>query len=392
MRKICLLLIVALVLCSMTGFIMQQTSDSSDLVATQIKKDVAVQLQEEKVLSEEKEEMVLYYTSNVSSRSGLISISVGNNVSIEVSQNATGYTIISCTYSASSTTGAQANLPIELTISKSNQYPITAIGENAFKGCNFLRTINLSGLDITKIHANAFRDCSNLATISLPTTVKEFGRYCFFNTLWADSARDTSGLLIVNNVLVEGRRARGVVNIPSSVENIMPGAFAYNEQITEINFPESGVSSIPEEAFYAAYNLQKVNFASTIQNVGAHAFYLCKNLNTLENYSKLIRVGRYSFAKCQSLTTFDVSGSTSFIEVDENAFRDCTSLTTVKFSKYIQNIYLGAFSDCSKLATVEFAPDTINLVSIGDVAFAECPLLDTSSFPSCTKGMNWNRK
>jgi hypothetical protein len=68
--------------------------------------------------------------------------------------------------------------------------------------------------------------------------------------------------------------------------------------------------------------------------------------------------------------------------IDEGAFQDCTSLTSIRIPSTVKEIGLEAFMGCRQLKTVELLE---GLESIGKYAFAECTSLRRIIIPSTVK-------
>lgn len=65
--------------------------------------------------------------------------------------------------------------------------------------------------------------------------------------------------------------------------------------------------------------------------------------------------------------------SSDIIEIGENAFADCSSLSQIKLSNELTTIKANAFAGCNNLTRIIF-PNTIK--NIADGAFAGCSKLD----------------
>ncbi len=66
--------------------------------------------------------------------------------------------------------------------------------------------------------------------------------------------------------------------------------------------------------------------------------------------------------------------------IEENAFRDCTTLTSVTIPSGVTSIGNSAFSGCDNLTTVMFGGNS-QLQSIGDAAFSSCSTLTSITIP-----------
>lgn len=85
--------------------------------------------------------------------------------------------------------------------------------------------------------------------------------------------------------------------------------------------------------------------------------------------SDITSIGENAFNNCTSLTSVDFPNVTS---IGENAFNECYGLKTVRFPN-VTKIASSGFSDCRTLTTV----DLPNVTSIGATSFLYCECLTT---------------
>ena len=78
-------------------------------------------------------------------------------------------------------------------------------------------------------------------------------------------------------------------------------------------------------------------------------------------------IDKEAFRNCSSLTTITIPNSVTTIK--EQAFYDCSSLTTVTIPHSVTQIESWAFAHCSSLASI-IIPDSV--VTIGDYVFNDC--------------------
>lgn len=93
------------------------------------------------------------------------------------------------------------------------------------------------------------------------------------------------------------------------------------------------------------------------------------------------QIAPQAFRNCSTMTSVTIPSSITFI--GSAAFRSCTNLTYVDIPNGVTTIALGAFNECSGLHTVTLPP---SVSSIGSGAFANCTELTTINFnaDSCT--------
>lgn len=154
--------------------------------------------------------------------------------------------------------------------------------------------------------------------------------------------------------------------------------------LTSVTLPTSG--SIPAGMFYGCTNLDIANISTGITNINQNAFRDCSsltlsNLDWSESYNlKLNSVGNHAFDGCVSLNpTALVFKSRS--TVGDYAFAGCESLSNVQFG-YNMTIGQYAFEGCELINA-----DKFENVTIGDFAFNGCTSLNPSSFTNVSAGI-----
>lgn len=136
------------------------------------------------------------------------------------------------------------------------------------------------------------------------------------------------------------------ISLPASVRSIGSNAFRDCFALQEAVLPE-GLVSIGGNAFYGCASLHKLVLPDSVENIGATAFYACYALNDLS-------IGR------------------GLTQIRDSVFRECTSLENVLIPEGITTIGPYAFYGCSNLLNVT-VPDSV--VSIQNKAFAGCDKL-----------------
>ena len=69
-------------------------------------------------------------------------------------------------------------VPEKVKASDGAEYPVTALGENAFKECTKLASVTIPS-SVTTLGKSCFSGCYSLVTISIPSSVISFGEECF---------------------------------------------------------------------------------------------------------------------------------------------------------------------------------------------------------------------
>ena len=200
----------------------------------------------------------------------------------------------------------------------------TAIGEQAFKGCEHLTSVNLSMVE--KIGTSAFEGCTKLGEVDL-TQVTSLGASAFAGC---------TALSLKN----------GALN--PNLKTIADHAFQQNTSLTQIDL--SHIETIGANAFEGCTKLGEVDL-SQVTSLGASAFAGCTQLRLKAQTNlnpNLSTIGNRTFSQCSSLTQVDLSHVNT---LGEQAFADCVGLSEVDLSK-VAHLGAGAFKNCSSLRMV----------------------------------------
>ena len=266
---------------------------------------------------------------------------------------------------------------------------VTSIGDYAFYGCGKLTEISVDagntvyssedGVLFNKEKTTLIQyPCSKNATsYEIPSTVTSIGNYAF-------SSSGLTSVIIPDKVTTIGNYAFNYcsdltsVTIPNSVTTIGNYAFS-NSGLTSVTIPDN-VTTISGNAFYSCNSLETATIGSGVTSIGAEAFTGCGKLTEISvdagntKYSSedgvlfdkekttLIQYPCYKNA-----TSYEIPSSVT--SINANAFRECTSLTTVTIPSTVTSIGNHAFRDCTKLTTATI-PDKVT--SIGNYAFNNC--------------------
>jgi len=124
---------------------------------------------------------------------------------------------------------------------------VTSIGKGAFSGCTSLTTIVFEGNALTSIGDYTFIDCHGLATITLPEGLVSIGTECFRDCTAITSLTTPASLKTIGDMAFyncEGLDAEGALVLSDSIEEI--GEFAFTG-INKLNI------TAPEDSFAAEY-------------------------------------------------------------------------------------------------------------------------------------------
>ncbi|MBR2023792.1 MAG: leucine-rich repeat domain-containing protein [Clostridia bacterium] len=136
------------------------------------------------------------------------------------------------------------------------------------------------------------------------------------------------------------------------VKGIADGVFE-NSGIVSVTLPE-GLSYIGDNAFAGCKRLETVRHKNCFYTIGDNAFYGCDKLSSIEleghtTYPKTI--GERAFYGCESITVvpFDGIGIDKDIYIGDEAFANCSGLTSVSLPTSIAYLGKDVFANCDSL-------------------------------------------
>ena len=114
----------------------------------------------------------------------------------------------------------------------------------------------------------------------------------------------------------------------------------------------------------------RIIFDNDVVYIPNEAFKDCTTLTTIVLPNSLSTIDSSAFSGCTSLTSITIPDSVT--EIGSSAFMDCTSLTSVAIGNGVTSIGSCAFGGCTSLTSVAIGN---GVTSIGDWAFSSCTSL-----------------
>ena len=241
-----------------------------------------------------------------------------------------------------------------------------------FWGCTALKTVTASS-SLEKIGTCAFRNCSNLETISGLSGEIALAQRSFENCSKLKSNNFTNVQFLLGTSDNEGNDFSGCtlitsIKVSSNTHKIPLYCFQDCTNLSSIT-GLSGVTTLSADAFKNCSSLTTLTGLSNVTSVGSECFNGCTSLTAVDiDWSNIVghTIPNSCFKSCTSLRQLDITGVT---QIDKEAFRACSNLTTLTGISGITSIGASAFEGCTNLAsTFDFA----NTTTIQDSAFRNC--------------------
>lgn len=254
-------------------------------------------------------------------------------------------------------TGNESSVEIPESI---NGYPVTEIGDSAFKGNFSLKNAEIpNGVKI--IGDYAFNDCTGLKTITIPESVEKIGRSAFFYCTRLENVNVSDGIKTIGDGAFFGCYSLKSFKITESVNSVGEYAFGRCSELKSVTV-ENGIKSVSNQMFADCTSLNEIVLPNSIESIGRRAFLNCSALESFELPDSIDTIADYAFYGCSGINNLSISAKT----IGDYAFSLCSQLESVSFSDNLETIGDEAFK--STCLSEVFIPSAVS--DIGERAFA----------------------
>ena len=225
---------------------------------------------------------------------------------------------------------------------------VTNVGARAFKDCRYLTCMFLND-DITTISDSAFYKDEYLSAINMPRKLELIDKYAFYgcDTLTFVRARNCSRLRRIEDHAFYSCTMLAELRLPEGLTYIGPWAFAWDrilgQEDTTLGLPSS-LQTISTGAFAFVNHHKNLNIPANVTSIGDFAFmcdYYMNNL-TFSPGDKKLTIGKAAFFGDNHMKTVDLSNRVA--QIDKCAFAGCEMLEEAYFGDKIDTIEGRAFT------------------------------------------------
>lgn len=257
---------------------------------------------------------------------------------VDITFRYSGGVIIVGNYAPAIDTNTSGHITIPSTvIYNENEYPVTYIGGDAFKGCKSITSV--SAPSCFYVRSDAFTDCEALTSVDLPECTS-----IAYNAFYGS----------------------GITNIDlPKCTTIGVSAFEECKNLKSVNIPQC--TTIDRHAFNGS-GITSIDLPACTE-IGDFAFNECNNLETVNLY-KCTTIGRAAFYNCTKLKNIDASMVTTF---GEYAFWNCNSFTEINISACTSmGDYI--FSSGQNIKVYDFNPTPVDLTGNNSFKYGDFEL------------------
>lgn len=225
---------------------------------------------------------------------------------------------------------------------------VTNVGAYAFKDCRYLTCMFLND-DITTIGDSAFYKGEYLSAINMPRKLELIDKYAFYgcDTLTFVRARNCSRLRRIEDHAFYSCTMLAELRLPEGLTYIGPWAFAWDrilgQEDTTLGLPSS-LQTISTGAFAFVNHHKNLNIPANVTSIGDFAFmcdYYMNNL-TFSPGDKKLTIGKAAFFGDNHMKSVDLSNRVA--QIDRCAFAGCEMLEEAYFGDKIDTIEGRAFT------------------------------------------------
>lgn len=186
---------------------------------------------------------------------------------------------------------------------------LTSLAKGVFYYCDHLTSVTLNE-NLLSIGDNAFDSCKKLKSITIPGNVKTIGKSAFESCIELENVVFESGVEVINDYAFKVSAIKTLI-LPDSVTALGVNTFAGSDGLEFVKLSKN-IQTIPYGCFAAIYGTTSavtLYIPEGVETIDAYAFHGWENLNKVSLPKSLKTVKENAFENCSKLTTVYYSGS-----------------------------------------------------------------------------------
>ena len=195
---------------------------------------------------------------------------------------------------------------------------VKKIGNNAFSGMTFLKTIEISHVET--IGKNAFYSCTGISEVKM-SQAKTIGDGAFYGCSSLESVEIPQVETIEDSAFGDCRKLT-TMDMPQ-LKTMSASVFWFCTSLGEVKMPQ--VETIGVRAFEGCSSLKAIDL-SGIKTIERYAFSAC-GIEKIVVPSTLIKIGEYAFDCAKHLKTVFFQGNTNPVISSSNVFDQVKGIT-----------------------------------------------------------------
>ena len=157
--------------------------------------------------------------------------------------------------------------------------------------------------------------------------------------------------------------------------------FSPRDQLSIVSFQNIGNLGlqVTDNMCSACTGMTSVSITDDVTSIGSDAFYFCQ-FTSITIPDSVTSIGEGAFRTCTKMTSVILPNNIGFTAIEDKTFLSCTDLLSVTIPNSVTSIggsaFGGAFNGCDSLTSITI-PDSVTI--IGEQAFYQCTGLTSAT-------------
>jgi hypothetical protein len=272
--------------------------------------------------------------------------------------------------------GGAVNIPFSL-----DGKLVKAIGDNAFSAKTAITSVFIP-YGITSIGAGAFESCTGLTSVTIPASVASIGNNAFKGCLNLVLARFDGDAPAKFGTDVFSNCSKNFIIYYYSNKNGWTGWNIYTAVANDFAFVDNGtyITITAYKGDGGAIAIPPVITGKPVTAIDDKAFFEKTSITSVIIPNGVASIGVEAFCGCSGLASVTIPASVT--SIGTGAFNKCSAITSAAIPVSVTSIGNYAFANCTGLTS---ATIPASVTSIGGSVFEGCTALTSITIPTGVK-------